>query len=390
MGEQSNRTLPSRQAPGQQVPPSTLAALLRMRRGGQGISQGIAHEEHEGRQQIARRPHNHEQAEPPWLRVIATTLRLALRRHLSLRHGAHPNRRGTVILVALALAVISAGGLIFALSLHAVTTAPATGRPGDSGAPAVGSLGAFGATPGGRETAVWVAQQVSHDAIVACDPGMCPILKAAGFPPENLLILRSGAADPLGSDVIVATAAVRSRIGSRLRQVYAPTVIASFGSGVARLDVLAVAPDGASAYRAALTADRAARRRAGAELVGNPRIHATAVARRQLTAGRVDARLLITLAALTTEHSLRVVAFDGSAPGAADGVPLRVMDVSGSGNTARRAAELVAIRAFLLAQRAPYLPARVQLLRRVGSRTTLRVEFGAPSPLGLLGTRGRQ
>ena len=232
--------------------------------------------------------------------------------------------------------------------------------------------------------AVWVAQQVSRDAVVACDPSMCALLQARGLPAGNLFVLRSGSADPLFSDVIVATQAVRNLIGSRLQAVNAPTVIASFGSGVARIDVRAVAPDGAAAYQAALGSDWAARRSAAADLVRNPRLHAVGAARRELRTGQVDSRLLITLATLADSRSVTVVAFGASAPGASPGVPLREMDISGPGSPANRAAELQLIRAFVLAQRPAFRPAHVSLVQPPNYGEALRIEFDAPSPLGLL------
>ena len=105
------------------------------------------------------------------------------------------------------------------------------------------------------QAAAWVASQVSGGAIVACDPAMCSALLAQGVTAGNLLVLRSAASDPLGSDVVMATAAVRSQFGARLASVYAPEVIASFGSAELRIDVRAVAPDGAAAFQHALAAD---------------------------------------------------------------------------------------------------------------------------------------
>jgi hypothetical protein len=129
------------------------------------------------------------------------------------------------------------------------------------------------------QAAEWVAAQVSRDAIVACDPAMCPVLLAHGVPPGNLEELGPGAADPLGCDVALATGAVRSQFGGRLASVYAPGVLASFGTGASRIEVRGVAADGAAAWRAALRADLAARRQTGRQLLGNPRISATGAAR---------------------------------------------------------------------------------------------------------------
>ncbi len=67
----------------------------------------------------------------------------------------------------------------------------------------------------------------------------------------------------LSSQVIVSTAAIRNLFGSRLDSVYAPTVLASFGSGKARIDVRVIAPHGAAAYLAALRADLQERKSVG-------------------------------------------------------------------------------------------------------------------------------
>ena len=93
--------------------------------------------------------------------------------------------------------------------------------------------------------------------------------------------------------------------------------------------------------------------------------------------------MLITLAAIAASHPVNVVAFGDSAPGAAAGVPLRAMEISPAGSPASRPAELQRIRSLVLAQRAVFLPARVGLVRLAGG-PVLRIEFGVPSPVGLL------
>lgn len=154
------------------------------------------------------------------------------------------------------------------------------------------------------KAAAWVAAQVSPAAAVSCDPQACRALQRHGFPAGELEVLRGPKSSPLGSDVIVATAAVRRELGGRLTARYAPVVVARFGSGAARVDIRAVAPQGAAAYRSALQADRAARRAAGAQLLHSRRVLVSAAARRQLSAGLVDSRLMITVAALAAGRPL--------------------------------------------------------------------------------------
>ena len=229
------------------------------------------------------------------------------------------------------------------------------------------------------QAAAWVASQVSTGAIVSCDPVMCSALVRHDFPAANLLVLGPGAGDPLGSGVVLATGAVRAMFGGRLDTVYAPQTLASFGTGQARIEVRAVAPDGAAAYRTALAADLDARRAAGLQLLADQRVTGPSAVRADLAAGRVDARLLITLAAMAANEPLRLLAFGGVGPGASSGTPLRTAELAAPAATAQ------AMLAFVRAQRPPYLAARSGLSGGSGGQV-LSIEFAAPSPLGLLQT----
>jgi hypothetical protein len=213
---------------------------------------------------------------------------------------------------------------------------------------------------------------------------MCSELETRGFPAGDLLMLGPGsprADGPLGSDVVVATRAARSEFGRRLADVYAPVVLAAFGSGGARVEIRAVAPGGAAAYRDALAADLAARRQAGAQLLRNPDISASAAARGPLSDGSVDSRLLVTLAVLAglrLTHQLRIISFGEPDPGASAGVPLRSAEITGPASQA--------LLTFLRAQQAPYLAAVIREIRLPDGQAGVRVGFASPSPLGLLAT----
>ena len=337
---------------------------------------GAGHREGSADRPAANRP------ETSWPAVVATTVRLWLRRRgAALRRLVRHHRAATLAVLAVTLLVAS--GLVVALLRHA-GPAQAAGRQAAHAGMFTGPVGQNPGAATGHAAAVWVARQVGRDAMVACDPGMCRVLRAQGFPADNLLVLKSRATGLRFCDVIVATQAVRNLLGARLLWRNAPGVIAGFGSGAARTDVRAVAPGGAVAYRAALAADWAARRKAAAELVKSPQIHAGSAARQELLTGSVDSRLLITLAALAASQPVNVVAFGDAGPGASAGVPIREMEVSGARGPAQSAVDLRRMRSFVLAQRAVFLPAHVSLVRLAGGAAALRIEFGAPSPLGLL------
>jgi hypothetical protein len=233
-----------------------------------------------------------------------------------------------------------------------------------------------------------MARQVAPAAIVACDPQMCAVLQSEGIPAGRLLLLGAGNAGPLGSEVIVSTAAVREELGSRLAGVYAPVTLATFGSGSAQVAVRVVAADGAAAYLRSLQADVTARRTVGALLLRNPDVRVSPAGRRQLAAGRVDTRLLSVIGALATPYHVDIAGFGAPAAGASPGVPLRSADISPTpAGRGRHAATLDSVRRFLLAQQALFRPADVTTMRLASGQTVLHVEFTAPSPLGVLGAR---
>jgi hypothetical protein len=285
---------------------------------------------------------------------------------------------GVVIAV---MVVITAGSLAVALSAH--TGAVAHGGRASAAA-------ARRATAIREHAAAWVAAQVSRTAVVSCDPTMCQALKSQGFPPGELSALGPATISPLGSDVIVATAAVREHFGELLSSVYAPAVLASFGSGQARIDIRQVAPHGVATYRSELAADLRSRKADGAALLTFSQILASAAARRQLEAGQVDARLLVAIADMASVRPIYIVDFSTFAPGADSDMPLRFADVIQGGHThdpASRpltAAFVRSMTAVLQNRDAPYRPAHIETVRLAGGKSVLRIEFTAPSLFGLL------
>ena len=269
--------------------------------------------------------------------------------------------------------------LVAVVAVGAGVTGVIIGRSGRSSAVSAAAAGPSVTTRG--EAASWIAGQVAASAIVACDPAMCTVLHADGLPATRLLVLGTATADPLGSDVVVATLPVRNEFGTRLQSVYAPVVIASFGTGAGRIDIRAIAPDGAAAYQAALAADRRSRISAGSQLLRNPRITVAGGARNALSAGDVDPRLLMMLAALADQQQVRITAFGDPSPGASPVVPLRSVQIAALGPGAEAEASLQSMLSLIDAQRQPFQPLRAAL---AGS-SALTVEYAAPSPLGLLG-----
>ena len=232
-----------------------------------------------------------------------------------------------------------------------------------------------------QQAAGWIAREVASNIVVACDLEMCNQLQKSGFPGARLLPLQPTSPDPLGAQLVVATPVIRNQFGTRLASVYAPLVIASFGSGAERVDVRFVAPDGSKAFEAELATDRKNRIAAGEQLLANNHVEASADARKALLAGQVDPRLLVTLGTLAGLMPIHLVAFDDPSPGASSDVPLRGAEIG-----AAAAAGLPAMVTFLKAQQDQYAPAVASITQTANGQHVVTVRYDAPGPMGLGGS----
>jgi hypothetical protein len=290
--------------------------------------------------------------------------------------AAKPSRSGAR-LAAWALIAVLASALLGVAAVRYLARSTVTSRP-----PAVTSAQAAAAR---GAAAAWVAQQVSHDVLVSCDQVMCAALEARGFPSRELLGLGPTSQNLTTSVVVVETPAVQHLFGSSLATAWAPAVLASFGSGSAAITVRVIAPHGAAAYQTLLDSDLADRRSAGTALLNDPQITVAPPARGQLSTGAVDSRLLLALAALAGHQPISIVQFGNASSGATAGVPLRFADLAENVPAAHlsRAAYVKAVRAYMSTVPVRFRPARMTTVARPDGQAVLRVEFTAPSPLGV-------
>jgi hypothetical protein len=290
-------------------------------------------------------------------------------------NGRAPWRLRAAALVTLFLLVAGAGVLAFALSRRGASLEPPT-----SGHARTSRLAAE--TAARRQAIAWILQQASPAAVVSCDALVCGDLASSGVPSSSLWPLGPASNDPLNSNLVVATATIRNQFGRRLA-VYAPAIIASFGTGNTRIDIRWCYPGGAKAYRAALPAALRARKAADAQLLTNSNVGLSATARAQLRSGQIDPQLPLLIVAMAHYHPLRVVGFASQSPGGGPASLLRWADLATSVRAAHltRAAYVGWMRSFLGAQRAEYRPAWVKQVTPVSGQAVLRIGYGAPSPL---------
>jgi hypothetical protein len=299
----------------------------------------------------------------------------------SARHGSRRSkwRRRLPVVLAAILLVVGIDVIAFHLPRHGASQRLSGSQV--STQPTVNPE--LAAEAGARTKAVdWILQQVSQAAIVSCDPLVCGQLLSGGFPSGNVLTLGPASNDPLGSTLVVATASIRSHFGKRLADVYAPELIASFGSGAARIDIRLVYPGGAAKYAADEQKALRYRKGAGAELLANSQIRVSATARAQLLSGHVDPRLPQLLAIMVESHPVSIVDFGGQSPGGGPASLLRSVDLAIQDSAAHlsRAAYLGWMQGFINAQRAQYLPSTGQITLPAG-QIVLRIGYAVPSPL---------
>jgi putative peptide zinc metalloprotease protein len=288
-------------------------------------------------------------------------LRWALGLSRAVRRGYRDGRRRRAIVVGTAGMLAAVAGVSLAVA--------AIARPGPAAAPANANQ---------TRAAAWVAHEVSPGTVVSCDPAACDQVRRRGFPAGQLKALGPATRDPLGSGVVIATPALRTEFGTRLATVYAPLVMAGFGSGPDRVEVRAVASGGAADLAARLSAQHASLTSAGRDLLRNPTIVATPGARVVLQAGHADPRLLAVLSVLSSQQSVRIVAFGDAPPGASSAVPLRNVQLR-----VASPADRSAIVSFLDAQKGTYRPDVIASARDAQGQSVVTVGFDAPDPLSI-------
>jgi hypothetical protein len=116
--------------------------------------------------------------EPSLARVIATTLRLWLRRRVL--RVADGNRIGPLRWTAVAALVLIVCGAAGGGAAVAFKTTPPPPRPRHHHVPRITPLQAETAA-NEQAAAAWIVAQVAPGTNVACDPAMCTALQSAGF-----------------------------------------------------------------------------------------------------------------------------------------------------------------------------------------------------------------
>jgi hypothetical protein len=320
---------------------------------------------------------------PSWRSVIGTTLRLWVRRRVlrvpdtgRIGRGRAAGAAAVVVVVVAAVAVavvlaLTGAPASTAARKHAVTAPKLT--PAQQAAQAQ-------AAANGTAAATWVAAQVGQQVVIGCDPATCAAILTAGYASGGQVVLQPGVSLPAAGALIVATPAVRAQYGAALDNA-APGVIAAFGTGAQAVQVRLVSTGGQAAYSQAASSAIAARAKAGRALLANRKVHVHLIARKDLTAGLVDPRLLTVLHRLAAHDALDINWFGDAGPLADGSVPFRlaeIINLSGKHAT-HQTSQLAAVEKLLQHQPSGYRAA-LTAVRLPGGKYGLKIEFPAPSP----------
>ena len=337
------------------------------------------------------------EAEPPWTKVIATTLRLWLRRRV-LRVPDHGRVSGlrlaaavaalVVVAAAAGVGVVALGGARGAVLGRHVASQHASHPARHATLPP--SPAELQAGPNMQSAAAWIAANVSTHAVVGCDPATCADLVAAGFRTGAQLPGQSALSQqevdqaigmPGSMTLVVATPALRAAFGAQVTA-SAPVILASFGSGHISVQVREFVPGGSAAYQRQASSALNARRKAGRSLAANRRVLVHGAARLALTAGLVDPRLIAALRAIARRHLVHLARFGAAGPLAGRSAPLRMAEIGGftAPHNGRPGSDLAAILKVLRSQPAFDRP-RLTITKLPGGATMLKIEVLAPTPL---------
>jgi hypothetical protein len=270
---------------------------------------------------------------PPWTKVIATTLQLWIRRrvlHVPDSGSARGSRRRRRLVPVVAAVVVAAAGVTTGVALTSHSTPAARRAPArpklTPAQVAVRQADQQASQASEKLAAAWIASQIAPGSVIGCDPATCAAILQAGYRTAGQIVLQPGVSLPGPGSVIVASGTVRGQDGSELAA-SAPAIIAVFGTGAQSVQVRVATAGGAQAYGQAASAALAARQKAGKSLLVSRRVHAVGGTRRDIAAGRIDPRLTSALRRLASHYSVSVVRLADAGPTAAGNVPYRMAEV---------------------------------------------------------------
>jgi hypothetical protein len=225
-----------------------------------------------------------------------------------------------------------------------------------------------------QQAETWVTANVAANAPLCADVALAAQLAQAGF--TAVSSCRSdGWVDK--NQFFVSTPDIRAAIAGGLALAVrrrASLPVARFGTGGARVEVRMLLPAAQAALSARMARATDERTLAGAALLHNPKVTATASARTALHQGQLDMRAATLLALLAARTRVRVDTILIRPPEAAAGRPARSITVS--------VADPAALTATMRMLTGDYVPARLTQVGGGATRLDWRVGLASAAGFG--------
>lgn len=239
----------------------------------------------------------------------------------------------------------------------------------------------------------WVARNLPADARIVADATVLADLTRAGLPAWDLVDSAVVDTQPTTGvtswrvyDYVVSTPRLRTAltVGGQVRAALTSSVVvASFGSGPARVEVRELAAEGVPAAAALTQQAEDASAEAGRQLLTSPNVRLSPDAAQQAASGMVDGRLLSVLVGLGSQFSLTVGSFTDPDPGGLYENRLRQVSliVVDGALVAGRSTQVAAVTNWLAAQQGEFRPSAVAVH---GNQLLIRFRVLGPHERGVL------
>jgi hypothetical protein len=291
-------------------------------------------------------------------------------------HRRHPDRARWLpsrdLAVAAAAALVAIGAVVVVRAISDGSTSDGSTSDGSVSDKAASSAGIGPAET--RQLTRWLAGNARAGTRVVVPPSLVDAVHAAA---PRLAVQPYDAAPPAASALLVLTGPPPAPARALAAKAF-PLARVAGGSG---LEVRQISSESGTTAVAGEMRQLAV---AGTQLAQNPRLDVPSDDRSALRAGAVDARLLVTLAALAAQHDLTVdlVTDPAAAPRSVGYREARVTAVDGT-TVAQDAQVAAPFRSFIRAQPTPFTPAESGV-RDTGAASAFVLRYAVPIPLGLL------
>jgi hypothetical protein len=220
-----------------------------------------------------------------------------------------------------------------------------------------------------RDQAIQWLRDFGSGQVIVDDRTRTELVGRAGWAPDRLVSPTTCAGDRCRAEWVLSTPTLRNDAGTAGGAISDSYPVAVFGTGSSRVEVRRSGLEPVQAREA----ERRARAVVGEALLDSGRVEADEPTRRLFTAGRVDPRILATLAGLISGGPVRVVGLPALPGEDAADQPRRQILLA---NSPKSPAEF---RAYFAVQQPPYQP-----VSAADSETGFRVLYPPAAPSRLL------